>query len=158
MLGTYRLQDPNGVQLASLVHGNRLLNAKIHSADELRRLWAAPAVRDQLRRRNKNIELMPSDEIRNTELLEHYLVNDDGDDLVPSDNDLDGELAAEQQPLLPSESSMEIDDSMPVPMTTDAARPSEQEDLERPRKRPRQAPIQESRRSNRPRVPNRRYQ
>ena len=34
---------------------------------------------------------MPSDEIQNTELLEHYLSNDDNDNLVPSDNDLDSE-------------------------------------------------------------------
>ena len=50
MLGTYRLQNPNGVELASLVHGNRLLRAHISSAEKLRRLWAAPAFKDQLRR------------------------------------------------------------------------------------------------------------
>ena len=47
MLGTYRLQDPNGRELAALVHGNRLVKANISSADELRKLWAAPATKDQ---------------------------------------------------------------------------------------------------------------
>src|SRR5438552_6481531 len=73
MLGTYLLQDPNGRELAALVHGNRLVKANISSADELKKLWAAPATKDQLRRRNINAEIMPSDERQNTELLEQYL-------------------------------------------------------------------------------------
>ena len=57
-LGTYRLQDPNGRELAALVHGNRLTN--IRTADELRDLWASPRAKDKLCKRNRNIELVPS--------------------------------------------------------------------------------------------------
>ena len=89
MLGTYRLQDPNGKELATLVHGNRLIKANISSADELRRLWAAPAMKDQLRRRNLNAEIMPSDERQNTELLEQYLWDDDTDDVVQAEEELE---------------------------------------------------------------------
>ena len=62
-LGTYRLQDPNGVELQALVHGNRL---------------------DQLRRQtqNENLELVPSDP-ENTQALERYLRED------PEDEDLE---------------------------------------------------------------------
>jgi len=38
ILGTYRLQDPNGKELAALVHGNRLLKANITSAETLKKL------------------------------------------------------------------------------------------------------------------------
>ena len=58
------------------MHENRLLNAKIHSA---RRLWATSWMKDQLRRHNRDRELMFSDETRNMKLLEHYLPNSDDD-------------------------------------------------------------------------------
>ena len=77
MLGTYRLQDPNGKELAALVHGNRLLKANISSAETLKKLWASPAVKDQLRRRNITAEYKGSDDPLNTELLESYLFEDD---------------------------------------------------------------------------------
>ena len=38
LLGTYRLQDPSGRELAALVHGNRLIKANIRTAEELRDL------------------------------------------------------------------------------------------------------------------------
>src|ERR1700694_5787441 len=60
MLGTYRLQDPNGRELAALVHGNQLVKATIPTADELRDLWASPAGKDALRKRNVQTELIPS--------------------------------------------------------------------------------------------------
>ena len=79
LLGTYRLQDPNGRELAALVHGNRLIRANIKTADELRDLWASPKAKDKLRRRNRNLELMPS-YARNTDMLDQYLQDNDGDD------------------------------------------------------------------------------
>ena len=161
ILNTYRLQDPNDIQLTSLIHGNRLLNAKIHSIDKLWKFWTASAIRDQLWWCNKDIELMLSNEIQNTELLEHYLFNDDSDDLIPSEDDWDDKTTSDQQNLpvsRPPESSMEIDDCIIVRKTPEASRSSEQESLERPHKRSRQASIQENRRPNRPSVPNRRYQ
>ena len=82
MLSIYRLQDSNDVQLASLRHGNRFLNAKIHLIDKLCKLWAASSIKDQLWWCNKVIELMLSDGIQNMKLLEYYLFNDDNDDLV----------------------------------------------------------------------------
>ncbi|TMI79079.1 MAG: DDE-type integrase/transposase/recombinase, partial [Bacteroidetes bacterium] len=82
LLGTYRLQDPNGRELAALVHGNRLIKANIRTADELRDLWASPKAKDKLRRRNRNLELMPS-YAENTDALDQYLqdIDDDDDDL-----------------------------------------------------------------------------
>jgi hypothetical protein len=75
MLGTYRLQDPNGKELAALGHGNRLLRAYISSTETLKKLWA-PAAKDQLRRRNITKEYIDSDNPRNTELFEQYLFED----------------------------------------------------------------------------------
>src|SRR5208282_649641 len=71
LLGTYRLQDSNGSELQALVHGNRLIKANISTTDELRKLWASPATKDALRRRNIRTELVPSDP-ENTDALEHY--------------------------------------------------------------------------------------
>ena len=48
LLGTYRLRDPNGRELAALVHGNRLIKVNIRTADELRDLWASPKAKDKL--------------------------------------------------------------------------------------------------------------
>ena len=72
LLGTYRLQDPNGRELAALVHGNHLIKANIRTADELRDLWASPRAKDKLRKRNRNIELVPSYG-KNTDVLDQYL-------------------------------------------------------------------------------------
>jgi len=85
MLGTYRLQDPNGRELAALVHGNRLLKANINSADTLRKLWASPAIKDQLRKRNITAEYIGSDEPLNTDLLERYL-SEENEDAIPKEN------------------------------------------------------------------------
>ena len=74
--------------MAALVHGNRLIKANIRTADELRDLWASPKAKDKLRRRNRNLELMPS-YAENTDALDQYLqdIDDDDDDLptVPAD-------------------------------------------------------------------------
>jgi hypothetical protein len=77
ILGTYRLQDPNGKELAALVHGNRLLRAYISSTETLKKFWASPAAKDQLRLRNITTEYIGSDNPQNTELLEQYLFEDD---------------------------------------------------------------------------------
>ena len=61
----------------SLVHGNRLLRARISSADKLRTLRAAPATKDQLRQLNVQPALISSDIPSNTDLLERYLSDDD---------------------------------------------------------------------------------
>ena len=51
-------------------------------ADELRDLWASPKAKDKFRRRNRNLELMPS-YAENTDALDQYLqdIDDDDDDL-----------------------------------------------------------------------------
>ena len=82
LLGTYRLQDPNGKELAALVHGNRLIQANIRTTDELRRLWASPSTKDALRRQNARLELIPSDP-ENTKALETYLMDLSADELDP---------------------------------------------------------------------------
>lgn len=81
LLGTYRLHDPNGKELAALVHGNRLIEATVCTAEELKELWASPKGKDSLRRRNKHVEIMPSYP-ENTEILDQYLQNDDDEDDV----------------------------------------------------------------------------
>jgi hypothetical protein len=68
-----------------LVHGNRLIKANIRTADELRDLWASPKAKDKLRKRNRNVELIPSYP-ENTNALDQYLQDNDDDDLPePSD-------------------------------------------------------------------------
>jgi hypothetical protein len=79
MLGTYRLQDPSGKELAALVHGNRLVPAAIRNAEELRELWASPKTKDALRRQNVRAELVIADEV-NTRALEQHLLEADVDE------------------------------------------------------------------------------
>src|SRR5436305_14728652 len=89
LLGTYRLQDPNGRELAALVHGNRLIKANIRTADELRDLWASPKAKDKLRKSNRNVELIPSYP-ENTDALDQFLQDiddDDDDDDLPEASD-----------------------------------------------------------------------
>ena len=43
LLGTYRLQDPNRRELSAVVHGNRLIEATVGTADELRDVRASPS-------------------------------------------------------------------------------------------------------------------
>ena len=82
LLGTYRLQDPTGRELASLVHGNRLIKATVTTADELKNLWASPSAKDALRRRNiRQEDLLPSYP-ENTDILDQLLQDDE--DLPPS--------------------------------------------------------------------------
>ena len=137
MLGTYRLHDPNGIELTSLVHGNRLIQANISSADKLRRLWAAPAFKDQLRRRNINAEVAPSDLRQNTELLEQCLLEDDTDDIVQPEDDLEETSANRPQsettirrnqpilrPLLPPEPPIDtVTDTIVVQIEEEDERP-----------------------------------
>jgi hypothetical protein len=80
MLGTYRLQDPNGKELQALVHGNRLLNAYTGDLEKLEKLWASPRMKDALRRTNvrTNPELVASS-VQNTGESERYLM--DAEDL-----------------------------------------------------------------------------
>ena len=86
MLGTYRLQDPMGKELGSLVHGNRLVKANV-DGDELRKMWARPSVKDELRRRNnipdKDFVLSTDD---NSQILSDFLTNAEIDDIVQEDD------------------------------------------------------------------------
>ena len=79
LLGTYRLHDPNGRELAALVHGNRLIDATVRTADELKELWASPRGKDILCKRNKQVEILPSYP-ENTEILDQYLQKDGDED------------------------------------------------------------------------------
>jgi hypothetical protein len=72
LLGTYRLQDPNGIILKAFVHGNLLLRANMQTTDELKQLWAAPNVRNTLRRQNKNFEIVLG-EPDATDVLDRFL-------------------------------------------------------------------------------------
>ena len=78
LLGTYRLQDPAGRELAALVHGNRLIEATVNTADELKALWASPRGKDVLHKRNKQVEVLSSYS-ENTDLLDEYLLVDEDD-------------------------------------------------------------------------------
>ena len=95
-LGTYRLQDPKGSELAALVHGNRLLKANISTAEELRDLWSSPAARDRLRRVSARAEIIPSFP-ENTDVLNRHLM-EDGEDEPVSDAPLVARLLVEGLP------------------------------------------------------------
>ena len=82
ILGTYRLQDPNGRELAALVHGNRLIPAAVSGMDELRELWASPKTKDALRRQNIRAEWVPASP-ENADALEQHLLEADVDDPPP---------------------------------------------------------------------------
>jgi hypothetical protein len=77
-LGTYRLQDPKGTELAALVHGNRLVKANISTAEKLRDLWSSPAAKDRLRRVSAHAEILPSFR-KNTDELNRYLMEEEED-------------------------------------------------------------------------------
>jgi hypothetical protein len=77
LLGTYRLQDPNGRELAALVHGNRLVKATINTADELRDLWASPRAKDSLRKCNLRTEDLHPSYPENTDILDAHLQDDE---------------------------------------------------------------------------------
>jgi hypothetical protein len=85
LLGTYRLQDPNGIVLKALVHGHHLLRANVQTTDELKKLWAAPNVRNALRRQNKNFDIVLA-EPDATDALDRYL--QEADDGPNESNDL----------------------------------------------------------------------
>src|SRR5271170_1293855 len=65
------LQDPNGRELAALVDGNRLIEATVPTADELKELWASRKGKDILRKRNKQVEMLSSYP-ENTKILDQY--------------------------------------------------------------------------------------
>ena len=75
LLGTYGLQDPNGIILKAFVRGNCLLRANVQTTDELKKLWAALNVRNALRRQNKNFEIVLA-EPHATDILDHFLQDD----------------------------------------------------------------------------------
>ena len=81
LLGTYRLQDLNGRELAALGHGNRLIEAKIRTADELKQLWASSKSKDILRKRNKWVKVFSSYS-ENIDILDEQLQNDDENDAI----------------------------------------------------------------------------
>ena len=72
LLVTYTLQDFNSHDLAVLVYGNQLIRANSKTADKLQDLWVSSKVKDKLRQRNCNLELMSS-YARNTNVLDQYL-------------------------------------------------------------------------------------
>jgi len=51
LLGTYRLSDSQGTELASLIHGNRLIKAYISDKDKLMENWVSPNARSLLEKR-----------------------------------------------------------------------------------------------------------
>jgi len=85
-LGTYRLQDPNGVELAALIHGNRLINAAISTAEELEDLWFSPSGKDELRRRGIHAEMVPAYP-GVTEQLNKQLEEDEGVPMPESESE-----------------------------------------------------------------------
>ena len=102
MLGTYRLQDPMGKELGSLVHGNRLVKANV-DGDELRKMWTQPSVKDTLRRRNnipeKDFVLSTDD---NSQILTDFLSSADIDDIVQIEDDSPETEMPLRQPSVPS--------------------------------------------------------
>src|SRR5436305_12612226 len=68
----------NGWDLYQIVQKKMLL-ANIRTADELRDIWASPEAKDKLRRRNRDVELIPS-YAENTDILNQHLHVDDEDE------------------------------------------------------------------------------
>ena len=90
LLGTYCLQDPNGRQLATLVHGNHLIDAKINdSIEKLEKLWASPRLKDMLRRENLKITYIPTSP-ENIDILEQHMQEQvDIDEPTPTRSTID---------------------------------------------------------------------
>ena len=57
----------------------KMLLANIRTADKLRDIWASPEAKDKLRRRNRDVELIPS-YAENTDILNQHLHVDDEDE------------------------------------------------------------------------------
>ena len=85
VLSMYKLQDLNGRELAALGHGNRLIEAKIRTADELKQLWASSKSKDILRKRNKWVKVFSSYS-ENIDILDEQLQNDDENDAISNTN------------------------------------------------------------------------
>jgi hypothetical protein len=95
LLDTYRLQNPKEKELAALIHENRLMKTRISDVDILKQLWVSSALKDQLRRLNKDFqekepELFILDNSLNSEMLNQHLFHDDEfDDIVRDEENLD---------------------------------------------------------------------
>jgi hypothetical protein len=76
----------------------------MQTADELRDLWASPRVKDQLRKRNRNLELVPSYS-ENTDALDQYLRDIDDDD-IPNVSDTVLEFQGHTPPTTPIERNL----------------------------------------------------
>lgn len=76
LLGTYKLQDPNGRELAVLAYGNQLIKAAIHTANELRDIWVSLRKREEVRRRKAELELISSYP-ENSNTLQQNLFHDE---------------------------------------------------------------------------------
>ena len=106
---------------------------------------------------------MPSDERQNTELLEQYLWNDDTDDVVQADEELESEGEPQHRHTRVDQADQRIRPALHplLPETTvdepPEEPPEEPQEPEPSRKRLRVMPKETARRSERPRVPNRRY-
>jgi hypothetical protein len=82
LLGTSRLQDPNGKEFEHLIYVNCLVKANIRSTDTLRKLWASLFVQVQLGK--SNTKLTASDP-ENTSALERQLLQ--VDETIPGPTD-----------------------------------------------------------------------
>ena len=78
------------------MHGIRLIKANIRTVDELRDLWASPKVKDKFRKRNRNVELVPSYS-ENTDVLEQYLQDNEDDDDDLDEIEVDLEIGGSEQ-------------------------------------------------------------
>ena len=83
------VQDSNKRELAALVHRNPLIKANLSMADELKDLWAPPKANDKLRRRNCNLELIPS-YAQNIDIFDQYLQDDNEVELEEMDLEVNG--------------------------------------------------------------------
>jgi hypothetical protein len=70
LLGTYRLVDTQGVELASLIHGNRLIKAYIGDKDKLLENWISLNAKSFFEKRGvlapPNLVIADSGTTRNT--------------------------------------------------------------------------------------------
>ena len=79
----FRERHANSIDLCSL----------LSTADELKDLWASPKRKDQLRKRNRRLELIPS-YAQNTDILDQYLQDDTEVELEEMDLEVNGPIVS----------------------------------------------------------------
>lgn len=77
----YRLHDLNGRELAALVHGDRVIEGTVSTANDLKELWASLKDKDILRRRKERMQVFQSYP-ENTDVFDEHLPNENDENIM----------------------------------------------------------------------------